>query len=107
MCSFATGAGSRVMTSAVGCGRVRGVTFEKKLISAHVLFSYFTRSVYKILAVVSLKSAIGLMAYVLCEDPAWTTRVFNSDTSAARARTSFVILLERLVSEIGTPVLRL
>src|SRR6516162_4890861 len=32
MCSFATGAGSRVMTSAIGRGRVRGVTLEKKLI---------------------------------------------------------------------------
>src|SRR6266436_1426304 len=32
MCSFATGAGSRGMTSAIGCGRVRVVTLEKKLI---------------------------------------------------------------------------
>src|SRR2546430_6379904 len=39
MCSFATGAGSRGMTSAIGCGRVRVVTLEKKLIfSALALF---------------------------------------------------------------------
>jgi hypothetical protein len=59
------------------------------------------------LTVVSLKSAVWLTAYDLCEEPACTARAFNSDTSAARARTSFAILLERLVIEIGTPVLRL
>src|SRR5258708_33882280 len=32
MCSLGTGAGSRGMTSAIGCGRVRVVTLEKKLI---------------------------------------------------------------------------
>src|SRR5262249_12254278 len=56
MCSVATGAGSRVMTSAAGCARGRVVTLEKKLIFCSCTFFVFTRLVYKILAVVSLKS---------------------------------------------------
>src|SRR6516162_5326148 len=40
MCSFATGAGSRGMTSAIGCARVRVVTLEKKLIFCSCTVSY-------------------------------------------------------------------
>jgi hypothetical protein len=56
---------------------------------------------------VSLNSALLLTAQALCEGPTCTGRAFNPDTSDVRARTSFVILLERRVIEMGTPVLRL
>src|SRR5262249_46580163 len=72
MCSFATGAGSRVMTSTFGCARVRVVTLEKKLVFCssctgfgfHTctgfvpLVSDSTRLVYKVLALASLKSSL-------------------------------------------------
>jgi hypothetical protein len=50
MCSFTTGAGatavgSRVMTSAIGCARERGVTLEKKLIFCSFTVFVFTGSV--------------------------------------------------------------
>src|SRR6266436_4648751 len=55
MCSFATGAGatgagSRVTTSAIGCVRVRVVTLEKKLIFCSCTVFVFIGLVYRILA---------------------------------------------------------
>jgi hypothetical protein len=72
-----------------------------------LLFSYSTRFSLQDLGGGVTQVGCLATAYVLCEGPAWTARAFNADTSAARARTSFVILLERLVIEMGTPVLRL
>ena len=95
------------MTSAIGCARVRVVTLEKKLIFCSCTVFVFACLVYKILAMVSLNSALLLTAQALCEGPTCTGRAFNPDTSDVRARTSFVILLERRVIEMGTPVLRL
>src|SRR6516162_5375513 len=106
MCSVAGGARSRVMTSAAGCARGRVVTLEKKLIFCSCAFFVFTRLVYKILAVVSLKSGAANDSSFM-RSPCLNGRAFNPDTSDTRARTSFVILLERLVIEMGTPVLRL
>src|SRR6266566_7468265 len=64
MCSFATGAASRVITSAIGCARVRGVTLEKKLIFCSCTVFVFIHLVYKILPVVSLNSVVRLTAQV-------------------------------------------
>src|SRR5262245_38242999 len=55
MCSLATGsgatgAGSRVTASTIGCVRVRGVTLEKKLIFCSCGVFVFIGLVYKILA---------------------------------------------------------
>src|SRR5258708_28616587 len=108
MCSFATEAGSRVMTSAAGCGRVRVVTLEKKLIFCSCCTGFVFRSlVYKVLALVSLKrSGVvgGQRLHVLFEDPAtWAWPGLNRYTSDARAPTSFVSLPVRLVIEMVTP----
>src|SRR5262249_1238379 len=100
MCSFAAGAGPRVTGSAAGCARVRVVTLEKKLIFCSCPTSFVFRS----FSLQALGPGVtqGWRLSVLFEDAG-----LNPDTSDARARTSFAILLERLVIEMGTPVLRL
>src|SRR6266436_1023925 len=109
MCSFATGAGSRVMTSTFGCARVRVVTLEKKLIfcSSCTGFGFHTFSLQGFRPGVTQVGCVETAQCPIRDPAAWAWPGLNRDTSDARARTSFVILLERRVIEMGTPVLRL